>query len=260
MSLRKYARNIALDILGFYSSPSKGVHILNGHLLSLDNNLSSDFFYEQLKKLNKKSTIIPFNEGVELITKKKEFNHSLIAFSYDDGFEECFTHIAPVLEEFNGCACFFLNPNFIDGDIKYRENFLKNRVHLPNYKQPMNWNQINLLKDKGHIIGAHTMDHIKVSELHELKEIEFQIGDSKKRIEDKIGCNCDYFAFPYGHIERDFNINHVAIAEKHYKYIFSASNSGYYYSYDGRVLNRRHSEPYWKAKHTNYFISNKISY
>ncbi|WP_299183827.1 polysaccharide deacetylase family protein [uncultured Chryseobacterium sp.] len=249
-----------MDVTGYFVAPSQGIHLLNSHLLTMQEDLDSSFFDDQLKALSKKSTIIPFAEAVELIRKKKSVNHSLIAFSYDDGFAECYTHIAPVLERYNGYAYFFVNPNFVNGDDEYVENFLINKVHLPLYKRPMNWQQIKELSIKGHTIGAHTMDHIRISELKDIPTIEYQIGHCKKEILERTGINCEDFAFPYGHIERDFDITSIEIAEKYYSNIFSASNWKNYLSYDGRVFNRRHCEPYWDPKHINYFLSKKKSY
>lgn len=228
--------------------------------MSMDKELNANFFDDQLKLLSKKSTIIPFAEAVELVKKKKNVTHSLIAFSYDDGFAECYSHIAPVIEKYNGYACFFINPNFINGDNEYVRNFLKEKVHLPEYKKPMNWNQLYDLHKRGHIIGAHTMDHMRVSEISDNNLLHYQIGECKKNIKAAINVDCDYFAFTYGHPERDFDLNSVLIAENYYKYIFSASNWRNYFSYNEKVLNRRHCEPYWNASHINYFLSKKISY
>ncbi|WP_027388445.1 polysaccharide deacetylase family protein [Chryseobacterium gregarium] len=258
--LQRTFRNQYLDFFGLIANPSNRVHLLNSHLLSLKEESDASFFDDQLKILSKKSTIIPFAEAVDLINKKKSVNHSLIAFSYDDGFAECYTHIAPVLEKYNGYAYFFINPNFVNGDPAYIENFLIDKVHLPLYKRPMNWEQIKTLADKGHTIGAHTMDHVRVSLIKELEVLEYQIGYCKKEILEKADINCNDFAFPYGHVGRDFDIVSTEIAEKYYDNIFSASNWTNYFSYEGRVFNRRHCEPYWKAKHINYFLSKKISY
>lgn len=258
--IREIVRSMALDVLGMISKPSNGVHLLNSHLLTMNEALDADFFDHQLKILSKQSTIIPFSEAVELIHKRHKPNSSLIAFSYDDGFEECYTHIAPVLEKYNGYACFFVNPNFVDGDKEYIASFLEKKVHIPFYKKPMKWEQIFELQSRGHIIGAHTMDHIRVSELTEQEEMEYQIGECKKVIESQIGSECNLFAFTYGHPDRDFDLKSVEIAEEYYSAIFSASNWQNYFSYNERVLNRRHCEPYWKASHINYFLSKQILY
>lgn len=256
--LRNFVRKKTLDLLGFRAVPSKGIHLLNSHVLTTEEDLNSNFFDYQLKTLSKKSTIIPFAEAVDLIQKKNFVNHSLIAFSYDDGFAECYSHIAPVLEKYNGFAGFFINPNFIDGDENYISNFLQKKVHLPAYKRPLKWTEIAELSKRGHIIGAHTMDHERITDLASEAEVHYQIGKCKEIISSRINKECNYFAFTYGHLERDFDRHSVQIAREYYKYIFSASNWRNYFSYDGQVFNRRHCEPFWNPSHINFFLSKSV--
>lgn len=258
--IRSVLREVALDVCSINSKPSPGVHLLNSHVLSLEEKLDSNYFDNQLKALSKYSTIIPFQEAIELIKSRKDCKHSLIAFSFDDGFAECYSHIAPVLEKYNGYAGFFICPNFIDADENYISSFLKNDVHQPLYKSPMSWIEIKKLHEKGHLIGAHTMDHKRVIDINSKEKLDYQIGACKKKIEDKINNDCTSFAFTYGIIGKDFNLSHVEIAEEYYENIFSASNYQNYYSYNNRVMNRRGCEPYWKTQHINYFLSKEIKY
>lgn len=257
--LRQITRSLYLDIMGFIANPAPGIHIMNSHLLSIDKDLDANVFDKQLALLSKKSSLVSFEEAVSLIKNKKSVNKSLIAFTYDDGFEECCTHLAPVLEKYNAYAGFFIVPNFINGDEAYIKAFLKNKVHLPDYKKPMSWEQIAELSKKGHTIGAHTMDHENIAKIDTESELYYQIGNCKNEIEKQIGTNCDYFAFPYGGV-RHITEDSVKLAQKYYKYIFSASNWQKYFSYNEDVLNRRHCEPYWPINHINYFLSKKIEY
>lgn len=254
--LRKYLRNSLLDLLGVFAKPVNGIHILNGHIISRTNP-STDIFYNQLKELQKLSTFIRIEEAVDLIYERKNVNDTLLAFTFDDGFEECATMIAPVLEQFGVNGLFFINPNFVDGNANYIKNFTENIVLTPD-KQPMNWNDIIQLHKNGHLIGSHTLDHFLINS-PDLKELEHQIIDSKKIIENKIGSFCDYFAFPFGKLDHANSLS-INLALNHYKYVFSQSNYKNYFSFDGRIINRRHFEPDWPINHVKYFISHTKSY
>lgn len=121
----------------------------------------------------------------------------------------------------------------------------------------MTWNQIKDLQKRGYLFGAHTMDHYCIND-NNIKELQHQIGDCKKVMEEKLGKPCEYFAFPYGRLEHA-NSNSIDIACKYYKYVFSQSDHKHFFSFGGKVINRRHFEPFWPVKHVFYFLSCKRS-
>jgi len=252
---RNKIRGKVLDLLSLLNNPKPGIHILNGHFLSLDENKGSIVFSNLLKLLIKNQVkIIDFEKAIELIenrrTKKKD---CYVAFTFDDGFEECFEKIRPVLNDFNLKVAFFINPGFIDGDDKYRSNFKKNVV-LTN-KDPMKWEEIEILAKEGHTIGAHTIDHINLNVLDE-EILEHQIGKCKIIIEERIRNNCEHFAYPFGKLE-NFNETASKISKKYYKHVYSQSDYRNYYSFSGQVINRRHFECDWPYRHVLYFLKSK---
>ena len=254
--IRSVSRRIILDILGTFSKPVNGIHILNGHNISREDS-HIDIFLNQLDGLKKFATFIRIEDAIDLITRKKYVNEVLFAFTFDDGFEECSSMIAPALEQYGVNGLFFINPNFIDGNADYIRNFTENVVLNPN-KLPMSWEQILKMSNNGHIIGSHTMDHYMINS-NSNNEIEYQIVESKRVIEERIKKPCDHFAFPYGRIE-DANLNSINIASRHYQYLFSQSDYKKYFSFNGLVINRRHFEPNWPISHIKYFTSHKKSF
>lgn len=257
--MRDLLRKHWLDCLGLFSRPAKGVHILNGHMLSRHSagTLSVLSFYHQLKQLQKWVRFIPIEEAVRLIRDQYEPDSPLVAFTFDDGFEECYSALAPVLEEFGVNAAFFINPNFVEGDAKYIDEFTRQIVRTPG-KQPMRWNEIKELRRRGHVIGAHTMDHYMIN-TQDRQVLEYQIGKCKSVIEDQLDVSCEYFAFPYGRLEHA-NRGAVDMACRYYKYVFSQSDYKHYFSFGGRVINRRHFEPFWPVSHLYYFLSCEKTY
>jgi len=249
--MKSLLRNIILSSIGNLKPIANGVHILNSHYIGRKN-LSPTVFRELLYKLSKHAEFIKIENAILLIKEGKPINKKLIAFTFDDGFEECYTKIAPILKEFNTNAAFFINPGFIDGDTLYKNNFLTNIVHTPN-KDPMSWDMIRKLHHDGFIIGNHTLDHKKLLGLTDL-EIQKQIIDSKKIIEEQINAPCNYFAWTYGRLT---DINELALntALKTHKFVFSGDNYKKYYSFNNRVFNRRHIEGDWPIAHVKYFLS-----
>ncbi len=61
----------------------------------------------------------------------------------------------------------------------------------------MNWGQVRSLAEHGFEIGAHTVDHVDLGK-EPSWSAEGQILGCKKDIEDKIGLEAKYFAYPFG--------------------------------------------------------------
>ena len=257
-NVRAFFRHIVLSLFGTFCKPSPYVHILNGHMVDRlhDNDIDGLSFAKQLYGLKKYCDFVNIEQAVQMIREVVKVSRPTVAFTFDDGWRDCYTQIAPVLERYGVNAMFFINPNFADaadyGDEEYIENFTVNTTKSPG-KRPMTWSQIKELQQRGFLIGAHTLDHYCIND-NDIAELEHQIGDCKKVIEEKLGVPCDYFAFPYGRLEHA-NLKSIEIACKQYKYVFSQSDHKHFFSYDGLVINRRHFEPFWPVNHVKFFLS-----
>lgn len=260
MTCRSILRSMILSTFGTFCRPSKYVHILNGHMVDWhhDNDAEGERFAKQLAELHRYCKFVNFEDAVRMIVNKESVSEPTVAFSFDDGWRDCYTQIAPQLEEYGVNAMFFINPNLADAadnnDVTYIENFTNNTTKSPG-KYPMSWAQIKELQSRGFLIGAHTLDHYCIND-NNFTELEHQIGDCRKIIEERLGAPCEYFAFPYGRLEHANPLS-IDIACKYYKFVFSQSDHRHYFSYGGRVINRRHFEPFWPVSHVMYFLSTK---
>lgn len=255
LSIRTSLRNRILDIISVTAKPKHGVHILNGHFLSLDDMANPHVFDTLLTSLEQKGVkLVNFTDAVNLIKSKNiPRDECMVAFSWDDGFDECFTKIKPVLDKRNLKACFFINPNFVDGTKEYRDNFTENVVLVD--KPPMNWEMIKTLRTEGHTIGAHTLDHLSLNSQDETF-LTSQIVGSKTRIEEVLNDRVVHFAFPFGQLKHISELG-VDIAFNNFGYVYSQSNYTNYFSLGGRVINRRHFECDWPVNHVVYFLKQK---
>ena len=248
--IRSYARSVVLNMLGTFSRPAPGIHILNAHRTYKEK--EPDTFDRLLDQLSEHVTLVRIEEAVGMIVRHETPDRPLVAFTFDDGFDDCYEYFAPSLEKRGVNALFFVNPNYADGDDDYIRHFNEHVVMTPG-KRPMRWHQIEELSDRGHVIGAHTMDHYMINNNDE-RVLHDQIDTCKEVIEEHLQKACDYFAFPYGRLEHA-NRKAIDIACTRYKYVFSQSDYKHYFSFDGRVINRRHFEPFWPLRHVHYFIS-----
>jgi len=252
-NLRKTIRSIFLNGMGFIKTPKKGVHIINAHFITPNtvDEFDAEIFEQFILNLKNNCTLISIQKAVKLINDNYKSDEALVALTFDDGFEECYTSMAPILDKHNIKAAFFINSNYVASDESYQKNF-NERINTYT-KKPMNWNQVIDLHQRGHVIGSHSLDHLNFGEISQ-KELEFQLIRNKEILEDKLAYKCEYFAWTYGQFS---NFPEKALEEtlKHHRIIFSATNYKNYFSYDGQVINRRHIEPFWNIRSINYFLS-----
>lgn len=254
MLIRKFARTYFIDLMSLFSRPKNGVYILNGHFISPCQSYDNSDFYSQLKKLRNAYDFLNIEDAVELVKESSpgSIDGRYISFTFDDGFKDCIESIAPTLNNFGVNACFFLNSAFIDSSEDYIDDFTSRKVKTPG-KQPMSWSDVKQLDREGFVIGNHSKDHLRLSSLNS-DDFYHQVIESHNTIEGFLGKGCEYFAWPYGQIS-DIRVDQVEALEKLYKYIFSGAEYKNYFSFDGRVYNRRHFEPDWPARHVKYFLS-----
>lgn len=105
------------------------------------------------------------------------------------------------------------------------------------------------------LTGAHTMNHFMINS-DDKEKLTYEIGMCKVVIEEKLGVPCAYFAFPYGKLSHA-NQKAIDIASNTYECVFSCSDYKHYFSFNGKVINRRHFEPFWPISHIDYFLSCK---
>lgn len=257
-AIRFWIRNIVLNVLGIFARPTHCIVILNGHMIAKHHDSDSDGerFAQLLGELSRYCDFVNIEDAVRMIQDKKIVKRCTVAFTFDDGWRDCYTQIAPQLEKYGVNAMFFINPGAVDAaemqDVSYIENFTKNVTKSPG-KYLLTWRQIKELQNKGFLFGAHTIDHYCIND-DNTEALEHQIVDCKRILEERLGTKCDYFAFPYGRLEHANPLS-ISIACKIYKYVFSQSDYKNYFSFDGRVINRRHFEPFWPVSHVKFFLS-----
>ncbi len=103
--------------------------------------------------------------------------------TFDDGYIDNYTDAFPVIKKLGIQAYFFL---------------LVERISSDGY---MNWEQVKELRDSGMIIGSHGMTHKILTGLNE-NELDYELRDSKKILEDKLKAEINYFSVPKGHYNK----------------------------------------------------------
>lgn len=253
--MRAQLRNLYLNIMGRLKHPKPGIHIIHSHYVTphkVNLDRDTEIFENYLKVLSRFAKFITLPEATQgILNDDIPKDEVLIAFTFDDAFEECYDIISPLLEKYNTRGAFFINANYIESTQTYQNEF--NKRVLISTKKPMSWQQVKNLHNRGHLIGSHNLDHTDFSKL-ENTVVESQIKNNKEILEKKLNYQCKYFAWTFGQLQH-FPNRALEITSKYHPYIYSGTNFKYYFSMNGQVINRRHQEAFWPKPHLKYFIS-----
>lgn len=131
------------------------------------------------------------SELIEHYREKGAFPPNAITLTFDDGWKDNYTNAFPILRELQIKATIFLVPSCINQTTdKVVAEGEKAREHLSQ-------NDILEMSEYGIEFGSHTLNH---KLLHQIstEEIEFEVTESKKEIENLVQKTCKVFAYPAG--------------------------------------------------------------
>lgn len=181
ISLKKYLLSLILR-------PRKA-SVLMYHSVANDNrffSVSPVNFEKQLKFLRERQfNTIGINGLLKNLKNKNSFLPKTVALSFDDGYQNNYSVVFPLLKKYNLPATIFLI-----ADLVGKEGYL-------------NWEEIREMRQSGLVcFGCHTLSHSKLTQIFP-EQLKIEVAESKKIIEEKSGGVCDIFAYPFG----DFNEN-----------------------------------------------------
>ena len=114
-----------------------------------------------------------------------------VVITFDDGYLDFYSQAYPILCEYGFTATVFVVTSF-----------LKAQSARFNGRECLTFSEVRELHSKGVEIGSHTVTHPELK-LLKLDEVENEISDSKKTLEDAIGAPVKSFAYPYAFPETD---------------------------------------------------------
>ena len=149
-------------------------------------NINPLVFEKELEALNNNGYKTLFVEEIpRIISGETEYSSKSVVLTFDDGYEDFYTDVLPLLKKHNIKATLYIIYNFID-----RKGFLSEK-------------QIDEIIDSKLVeIGSHTLDHFYLKKSTEIVAAK-QIIDSKKMFEDRFDINIETFAYPFGAFDQN---------------------------------------------------------
>lgn len=172
--------------------------------------VSVDSFKKQLDWLNSHGyKTLSVDEVVDYLTQNKPFPEKSLLITFDDGYEGVFTYAAPELHKRGMKAAFYI----IRDDIGTK---------LPGYPYLTGQEIKELSSDPLFSIQSHTLTHPDLTKIT-AEQLQKELEESKKYLEDFTGKPIQTFAYPYG-----FYNDTVLEAVEHagYQASFSVSDLG----------------------------------
>jgi peptidoglycan/xylan/chitin deacetylase (PgdA/CDA1 family) len=226
--------------------------------------ISSDLFEKQMRFFNSKFNFITLDDVASYLSGDVTFQRDVMAFTFDDGYEDNYINAAPILERFKARAAFYIaSEPILDGkkywidelsillealhgsaaivdlaeldsvalkisqfisahesqkkqqakSIFFAVNAInevqKNKLLIELRKacevtnctpskapKLMSISQLTALMSRGHIIGAHTHTHPRLSNLT-AAQVESEITQGVERLSEHFG-EVQHFAYPFG--------------------------------------------------------------
>jgi peptidoglycan/xylan/chitin deacetylase (PgdA/CDA1 family) len=212
-------------------------------------------FEDQLRYFADSYRIVPYSEAVRRIASRSIDDHYL-AISFDDGFENNARVAAPVMDRLGVQAMFFVVTDLMTfgaDSIQPLVTFSRSRFdHRP--LRNMTFDDLRALLRSGHEVGSHTVSHRRLSRLPD-EDVRFEVGESKRILEDRLATSVPHFSFPYGTAADFSEAGARAVREAGYASCASAIRGANNAASDVYALRRDHVEAQWPTAHLEYFLS-----
>jgi len=233
-------------------------------LLSLMyHHINSDKYSNSLELIEEHFQYISHNYRIIFPCEyKSNLNNTDLCLVFDDAYFDFYYYIFPLLKKYNIKALLSVPIKYILDEINIDTD---KRLSLPHsemmsgnnyidYGCFCSWKEIVEMAKSGLVqIASHGFNHIKIDNISQ-DELKFELYESKKIIEDRLGVVCDSFVYPYG----NFNKEVLDEVNKYYDYNFAIANI-YNFSIKNNPIYRVYADD-MKTYDELFLLNKKIKY
>ena len=226
--------SLLLSIAKRRNNNDKGaLKILIYHDISYKN---FDKFEVQIRYIDKSYGFVRPDDLQEILAGKMKYTGTKVLLTFDDGFKSNALIAKKVLDPLGIKAIFFIPPGFINAKNRNEQNtFIAGNIYNnlfaseenPDDMAPMCWQDLERLLDQGHTIGAHTINHRRLTKIESEDDLRREIVECGDILQKKLGIDIEHFSYPFGNIE-SINQRGMKIIRERYKYCYSGIRGNNY--------------------------------
>ncbi|MGE5629330.1 MAG: polysaccharide deacetylase family protein [Solirubrobacterales bacterium] len=167
-----------------------GIPVLMYHSIGVEKGnpirMPKEQFEKEMKYIKDNGyTTITLKELYDYFDNKKNVPDKAIVITLDDGYEDNYTEAYPILKKYNLKATIFMVTSTVDVN-----------------KKCLTSDQLKEMDKNGIDIESHTVTHRDLDTLSYLEQLK-ELKDSKAYLENLLGKEVDYLAYPTGKYNND---------------------------------------------------------
>lgn len=133
----------------------------------------------------------------ELISNSTNLRKKTVALTFDDGFEDNYTHAFPLMKKYGAKGTLYLVINRHNNDWSTKKKAHHNSGELVG-EPKLSDEQVHEMVTSGVFeIGGHTTNHVNLAVTDKQAKIE-EMGQSKQQLEKTFNTPINSFAYPFG--------------------------------------------------------------
>lgn len=165
-------------------------HSVSGRL-GLELDLDCELFRRQLAFLAQTKRVISYEEAITRLQSAHPLPERAFVLTFDDGYVDFYTHVFPLLQQFQLPATLFVTTGFVEEDVPYPIlNHRMTGVH------PVNWEMLGeMAASKLVTLGAHTHTHPIMAQASKTR-MEEELAKPIELFQKYLGMMPTHFAYP----------------------------------------------------------------
>lgn len=185
-------------------------------------------FASQLRMLKRRWNFVTPREFEEMSSGRVPIKGPNLLLTFDDGFISNKEVAERILLPLGIKAIFFVVSDFISiQNPANARQYVSEHIYpgmieevVPLHWTNMNWDDLAGLIRQGHMIGAHTKTHRRISSITDKEQLNAEIRESANSIEERLGISVRHFAFPFGNID-SFSLSGFQMAKDRFDFVYS---------------------------------------